>query len=78
MMTGMGVPRLVVSKILNHAEGGTTWKYDRNPYEAEKRDALDRWAVRLEETLVGKPGKIRELAPVRAAARKDARKGAAK
>jgi integrase len=78
MLTTMGVPRLVVSKILNHAEGGTTWKYDRNPYDAEKRDALDRWADRLAEILAGKPGKIRELAPVRTAARKAARRGAAK
>lgn len=26
MMTELGIARLVVSKILNHAEGGTTWK----------------------------------------------------
>ncbi|MBM3266318.1 MAG: tyrosine-type recombinase/integrase [Candidatus Sericytochromatia bacterium] len=77
-MTGdCGVPRLVVSKVLNHAEAGVTRVYDRHSYDAEKRDALDRWADRLEEILAGKPGKIRELAPV-AAARKAARKGAAR
>ena len=62
LMTELGVPRLVVSKILNHAEGGTTWKYDRHAYEPEKRDALDRWALRLDEILAGKKSKITELA----------------
>ena len=61
-VTEMGIPRLVVSKILNHAEGGVTWKYDRHEYEAEKRDALDRWGKRVDEILKNKSGKIRQLA----------------
>lgn len=43
-MTGMGIPRLVVSKILNHAERGVTAVYDRYGYDREKRQALDAWA----------------------------------
>ncbi|NJL26400.1 MAG: tyrosine-type recombinase/integrase [Thermoanaerobaculia bacterium] len=52
-MTSMGIPRLVVSKILNHAESGITAVYDRHGYDAEKRDALERWAAKLEEILSG-------------------------
>src|SRR6185437_8127579 len=53
MMTSMGITRLVVSKILNHAEPGVTAVYDRHSYDAEKREALDRWGARLKE-IVGK------------------------
>jgi integrase len=42
-MTGSGVPRLVVSKLLNHAEAGVTSIYDRHSYDAEKRTAVERW-----------------------------------
>ena len=47
MMASMGVPRLVIQKILNHVETGITSVYDRHSYDAEKKDALDRWAKRL-------------------------------
>ncbi|MBI4474766.1 MAG: tyrosine-type recombinase/integrase [Acidobacteria bacterium] len=46
-MTSMGIPRLTVSKILNHVEGGVTKIYDRYSYDQEKRDALDAWGRRL-------------------------------
>jgi integrase len=48
-MTGLGIPRLVVSKILNHAEQGVTAVYDRHSYDPEKRDALSRWDRRVAE-----------------------------
>ena len=47
LMTGMGIARLVVAKILNHAEPEVTATYDRHSYDPEKKDALDRWASRL-------------------------------
>ncbi|MDG4594133.1 MAG: hypothetical protein P9F75_00300 [Candidatus Contendobacter sp.] len=50
-MTALGVPRLVVSKILNHVERGVTAIYDRHSYDPEKRDALDRWARKLRSLL---------------------------
>jgi integrase len=59
-MTSIGVSRLVVSKILNHAEPGVTAVYDRHSYDAEKRAALAAWGTRLEE-IVGirqKPGNV--------------------
>jgi integrase len=48
-MTSMGVSRLVVSKLLNHAEPGVTAVYDRHSYDSEKRDALEAWGRRLQE-----------------------------
>jgi len=47
-MTGVGVPRLVVAKILNHVERGITAVYDRHSYDHEKRRAL----VRLEQRII--------------------------
>jgi integrase len=48
MMTGMGIPRLTVSKILNHVEPGVTAVYDRHSYDMEKRQALEAWSRRLQ------------------------------
>ena len=39
LMVVAGVPRLVVQKILNHAETGVTAVYDRHSYDLEKRSA---------------------------------------
>lgn len=50
-MTSMGVPRLVVSKILNHVERGVTAVYDRHSYDEEKREALARWGDRLQQII---------------------------
>jgi hypothetical protein len=41
-MTGMGISRFTVSKILNHAGKGTKAVYDRHSYDQEKQDALTR------------------------------------
>jgi len=64
-MTAMGIPRLVVSKILNHADRGITAVYDRHSYDPEKRHALDAWGGRLEEIVAGEPAphKVMELHP---------------
>ena len=53
-MTGMGIPRLTVSKLLNHAEAGITKVYDRHSYDPEKRQALEAWGARVEEIVTGK------------------------
>jgi integrase len=54
LMVGSGVPRLVVSKILNHVESGVTAVYDRHSYDAEKRSALDFWGRHVEALVAGK------------------------
>ena len=46
-MTSIGISRLVVSKILNHAERGVTAVYDRHSYDAEKREALEIWGKKV-------------------------------
>lgn len=56
LMVGAGVPRLVVSKILNHVETGVTAVYDRHSYDPEKRAAVDFWGKRLEQIVTGKRG----------------------
>ena len=61
-LTSMGVPRLVVGRILNHAERSVTSVYDRHSYDNEKRQALDTWGRKLESIITGEPtGKIIEL-----------------
>jgi len=46
-MASEGVSRLVISKILNHKDGGVTAVYDRHSYDTEKKQALDQWSERL-------------------------------
>lgn len=57
-MTSLGVPRLVVSKLLNHTERGVTAVYDRYGYDREKAEAVGLWARRLEEIVRGGGGVI--------------------
>ena len=49
----LGIDRLIVSKILNHAEGGVTKLYDRYTADPEKTAAMERWANRLREIIDG-------------------------
>jgi integrase len=53
-MASMGIDRVTVSRILNHAEGGITALYDRHSYDQQKRHALDAWAGKLLELVAGK------------------------
>jgi integrase len=50
-MTGIGISRLVVGKILNHAERDVTAVYDRHSYDADKQEALLKWNQRVEDIL---------------------------
>jgi integrase len=43
----LGVDRVVIGKVLNHAESEVTAAYDRHRYDAEKRQALEKWGHRL-------------------------------
>jgi integrase len=52
MMTGIGIERLVVSKILNHVERGITAVYDRYSYDNEKRAALVKWDRHLARIVI--------------------------
>jgi integrase len=48
-MRSLGVDRLTVAKILNHAEAGVTKVYDRYAADPEKTAGLERWAGKLRE-----------------------------
>ena len=50
-MASAGCPRLVIGKVLNHAEPGVTAVYDRHTYDTEKRQALQTWARSLRALL---------------------------
>jgi integrase len=43
------VDRTVIGKILNHSDSSVTRVYDRFSYDDEKREALGRWAEKLEK-----------------------------
>jgi integrase len=60
-MTSLGVARLVVGKILNHAEPGVTKVYDRHGYDAEKRQALNAWGERVMELVTATDHKVPHL-----------------
>ena len=53
-MGRLGVSRLVIGKVLNHADRSVTSIYDRHSYLAEKRHALEAWAAHL-DALVNPP-----------------------
>jgi integrase len=50
-LRSLGIDRLIVSKLLNHAEGGVTKIYDRWAADPEKTAAMERWASRLREII---------------------------
>lgn len=60
-MAASGIPRLVLAKILNHAEKGVTAIYDRHGYDNEKRAALEAWRRRLESILRSGKGRAAVL-----------------
>ena len=42
-MAELEVPRLTISRVLNHKEGGVTSIYDRHSYFKEKLATLELW-----------------------------------
>jgi integrase len=66
-MAEAGVPRLHISAVLNHVEGGPTATrvYDRYSYDAEKRAALETWAKDLSRILNAKPNTGAAIVPLK-------------
>jgi integrase len=58
-MASGGIPRLTISKILNHVERDITAVYDRHFYDAEKQAALAWWDAKLKSILEKKTAKVR-------------------
>lgn len=63
-MASMGVPRVVLGKILNHAERSVTAVYDRARYDLEKQSALEQWSERVDAIVRGslEPSVIAKIA----------------
>jgi integrase len=56
-MVRLGIPELVVSRILNHAVQGVTGQvYALHSYAPEKRHALDAWAAEIDRAVNGERG----------------------
>lgn len=56
-MVRLGIPELVVSRVLNHAVQGVTGKhYALHSYAAEKRHALEAWAAEVDRAVNGAKG----------------------
>lgn len=55
-MAALGVQRHVRDRVLNHVPGKLTSTYDVYEYQAEKRDALDKWGQRLKTIVAAKKG----------------------
>lgn len=53
MAEDLKISRLHIAKVLGHEVPGVTGVYDRASYEAEKREALERWGRRLMEIVEG-------------------------
>ena len=60
------VPRLTISRVLNHKESGVTSIYDRHGYFKEKLAALQLWGRRLDQILNPLSGDNVVLLPSRA------------
>jgi integrase len=67
-MASLGISRFTIGRVLNHIEKSVTATYDRHSYDAEKRAALEAWAVRLEEIIAGKKRAAGKVVPLRPAA----------
>jgi integrase len=65
-MAELEVPRITISRILNHKEGGVTSIYDRHSYYKEKLAALELWGRRLDQILTPDGGENVVPLPTRA------------
>lgn len=52
-MASLGIPRLTIARVLNHAERDVTAVYDRHSYDAEKRTVLEAWGRKLDSIFRG-------------------------
>lgn len=66
-MAAAGVPREHIGRVLNHVDGGAraTRIYDRHSYDAEKRAALEAWALCLGSILENNPRRGAAVLPIR-------------
>ncbi len=64
----LGIDRLIIGKLLNHAEAGVTGKvYDLSAYAEPKRLAMAAWSAKLTEIITGKAAPS-NVTPIKGAA----------
>ncbi len=51
----LGIERLVIAKVLGHADRSITGIFDRYDYWPQKARALDAWGTKLKEIVSGEP-----------------------
>lgn len=54
----LGTAPHIISAILNHTDGSITAVYNRFKYDVEKREALDKWATRLDTIRRGRAADV--------------------
>jgi hypothetical protein len=57
-LAGLGVPDTVAEQIIGHGRKGLARVYNQHQYEAERRDALERWAARLRSIVEPPPENV--------------------
>jgi integrase len=57
-MARLGVDRIVISKVLNHADGGVTARYDRYGRDTEMVAAVEKWDARLRQIINQQPADV--------------------
>ena len=60
-LASLGVSPFIAELILGHQQKGVHKVYDVHRYQAEKRDALERWANRLRDIVTPPPANVRRL-----------------
>lgn len=53
-LSALGVPRHIRERVLNHVQGRLDRSYDRYEYDEEKKEALAKWGLRLEQVIATK------------------------
>ena len=65
-LASLGVSPFIAELILGHQQKGVHKVYDVHRYQAEKRDALERWASKLRTIIAPPPANVVAIKPGRA------------
>jgi len=60
-LSSLGISPFIAELVIGHAQKGVHKVYDIHRYQAEKRDALERWANRLRDIVTPPPANVRQL-----------------
>jgi len=60
-LASLGVAPFIAELVIGHQQKGVHKVYDVHRYQAEKREALERWANRLRDIVTPPPANVRRL-----------------